>query len=225
MIAVVTMFVAFNAARMPAAWLILAPGSQAYLKDDGLGADGTTVCVTRRAYVSFENGQPSKLCRVLMHGRLVHVVRIAGSNDLNGTITPLVEIATKRARLGFTDASFLRPLVPIGTTLEARSFGDFPTLMWPDPRAAKDVNAPGYGQSIFGSPPMWTVLPSGTLVRVLRQLPYVRQADLNVIVLGGALNGKLGWTADLFVPHTDLPSDEFDFSVTPGNSGIDSSRE
>lgn len=229
MTALVSLFLALaTALQGPPAWLTLAPGSQAYLKDDGRGVNGTTVCLTAHAYFRFENGgPPTKLCRVLGHGRFVRVLRIAGSNDQDGTVTPLVEIGTEQGAVGITDATFLRPIVPIGTILEARDFGDYPAQMWPTPLASKDGDYPGYGQNadVFGFAPIWTPLPNGTLARVLAQIPYGREADLNVVLLSGLLRGKSGWTLDLFVPHTDLASDEFAFSTTAGASGTDSTRE
>lgn len=199
----------------PPAWLALAPGRQAYLKEDGMGSDGTTVCATPQAYFTFEDGGSTRRCRILTHGTLVRVVRVAGSNDRDGTITPLVEIGTEFGTLGITDASFLRPLVPAGTILVVRRFGDYPGQMWPNSWASKDITYGGYGQdeSRMGTTPVWIPLADGTRVQVLRQIPYERGADLKIVVLSGPKRGATGWSYDLFVPDTNLLNDQFVFDV------------
>ncbi len=191
------------------AWLRLTAGQSAYLKEDGPLSHRATVCDTAANYDDFAHGLSHAGCRTFARGLAVRVAALSGSLDLDGAVTPLVDIATRDGgRLGFVDATLLEPLVPNGTTLEVLTVGDYVPQIWKTQADSAD------NEVVDGNGPKRTAyLPAHTRVEVLEQVPYDRGADLRVRALDGRKRGTSGWIVEAFVPDTNLAADDFVFPV------------
>jgi hypothetical protein len=199
-------YAATPAARGPA-WLVLTVGQTAYIKEDGRISQRATVCEDASAYTAFARGVPAGECHPVDRGTMVRVMGLQGSLDLDGIVTPLVEIAAASGEpLGVVDATLLQPLVPTGTILEALTVGDYPSQLWSKRRDSADNEI---ADAIW--PKETSYLSPHTLVQVVEQAPYDRAADLRIRVLTGPRRGQTGWMVQLFVPHTRLAVDDFDF--------------
>jgi hypothetical protein len=194
--------------RLPG-WIVLATARSAYLKEDGRGTSFVTVCESVGAYVAFANGRSKEHCRARRRGTPVRIVGVAGSNDQYGTVTPVVEVRSEEGTWsGVVDATLLRPIVPPHTILETRWIGDYAPGMW---RTKDADNVYEIANAKFPNPTDW--LAPHTLVEVIRQSKYARDADLYVRGIEGRHRGQSGWMIQLFIPHTDYAADDFVFDV------------
>lgn len=190
-------------------WLLLGPGRSAFLKEDGRVSVNATLCATVAQYVAFANGRTRDGCTFRERGTLVTIVRIAGSNDQYGTVTPVVEVKSGDGDWsGMIDATLLRPIVPPHTILETEVLVDYPPQVWATREDSKDNEI---AEAAF--PHGTAYFPVHSQVEVIRQEPYARNADMYVRGTTGRGRGLQGWMVQLFVPHTGIAVDDFVFPI------------
>lgn len=172
-------------------------------------SQNATVCDTVEAYLAFANGRSKRACHSRERGTLVTITRIAGSNDEYGTITPVVEIHSGDGDWsGMIDGTLLRPIVPPHTILETQVLVDYPPQVWATREDSKDNEV---AEAAF--PHGTAYFPAHSLVELVRQGPYARNADMYVRGISGRGRGLQGWMVQLFIPHTRIAVDDFVFPV------------
>jgi hypothetical protein len=191
-------------AKLPA-WLAPGPGAQAYLEDDGRGTVDATLCDSPQSYAAFAGGGSREHCSPYPRGTPVRIAAAAGSLDLDGSRTPLYDVASPAGqRLGVIGVERLRPLVPPHTILMARASGGTPPSFWLNREISGDapLRPPD-------APSGAATLQANTLVEVLYQGAYDGDADLFVRVLTGPRRGDMGWMTGLSLPYAGVSAGQF----------------
>ena len=161
------------------------------------------MCDSPESYTNFAAGAGRGGCREVAQGNILTVGRPVGALDQDGTKTTIVAVNDAGgATLGVIDASRLRPRIPVGTLLETGGTDGQGPQLWLD-REQSLLSWDGYLSS-----PAQSILP-GLGVEVLDQHPYDGAADVYVKVLTGDHAGTIGWTSDLTLPRSVVPTDRF----------------
>jgi hypothetical protein len=102
-------------------WRKALPGTQAYLDDDGGGANTATVCDTADRYRDWLKFESAPGCQAFQHGLkvVIEVVLLDSVRDTAGTMwLPLVKInIPSRNFTGYCQLLGLHPEVPAGTVV------------------------------------------------------------------------------------------------------------
>lgn len=110
------------------AWKRPAPGTHAFLGDDGGGVNTVTVCETADLFRDWLNYEHPRGCQTFRHDLrvVIEVVTFDPVEDVHGTVgLPIVKVhIPSRGFIGYLQLLTLHPVVPVGTTIHFKRTGN-----------------------------------------------------------------------------------------------------
>jgi hypothetical protein len=186
------------------AWKKPAPGTQAFLGDDGGGVNTATVCDTADRFRDWLNYQHPPGCQTFQHDLpvVIEVVTVDPVEDVQGTVgLPIVKVhIPSRGFVGYLQLLGLHPLIPAGTTVHFKRTGNETIELH-----AKSAIDNGKGID----------LGDHVSARVISYDPSKDDDwEMHVTILDGKYAGQSGWMLSLGAEGDDgVPIDQFSRAV------------
>ena len=175
-------------------WKKAAPGTAAYLGDDGGGVDTLTVCDTADHYRDWLNYEHPAGCQTFQSGlrATIEVVVFDPAEDTIRTSSdvisyPLVKIQIPaRHFIGYLRLDTLHPIIPSGTIVHGKKIGEGSLQMYSDATIKDDDKGLDLGDEFSA--------------KVIKYDPTKEdQYDLHVTILDGVHAGQSGWMLGSFL--------------------------
>jgi hypothetical protein len=175
-------------------WKKAAPGTAAYLADDGGGVDTLTVCDTADQYRDWLKYEHPRGCQTFQSGlrATIEVVVYDPAKDTIRTSSeaisyPLVKIhIPARNFVGYLRLDGLHPIIPSGTIVHGKKVGNGSLKLYSDATIRDDDKGLDLGEEFSA--------------KVIKFDPTKGdQWDLQVTILDGLNAGKSGWMLSDFL--------------------------
>jgi hypothetical protein len=186
-----------------------APGTQAFLGDDGGGVNTATVCDTADHYRDWLQYEHPSGCQTFQHDLPVVIedVTLDPHRDevAEEYYRPIVKVhIPSRNFIGYLTLDGLHPIIPPGTVVQYKKLGDESLLLFLSPKSpTNNEGGIDLGQSVSA--------------KVLSYDPTNDDGfDLNLQIIDGPHAGKTGWMLASSADGQDgVPIDLFDKAVMP----------
>jgi hypothetical protein len=187
-------------------WKKAAPGTHAYLGDDGGGVNTATVCDTADHYRDWLQFEHPSGCQTFQHDLpvIVEVVTLDPVLDVVGDhYQPIAKVQIpSRHFTGYLDLLGLHPVIPSGTIVQYKRLGNDRLLLFPSPKIpAEDKGGVDLGDTFSA--------------KVLSYDPTSDDNfDLQVQIMDGSHAGQKGWMLAFGGDGQDgVPIEQFDKAV------------
>ncbi len=203
--------IASGAAKDVPAWKDAAPGTQAFLGDDGGGVNTVTVCDTVDRFRDWLNSEHPPGCQTFQHD-LPTTIEVVIFDPVQDTVKlsadpvglPLVKVRIpSRNFIGYLQLLALHPVIPSGTVVHFKKSGNETFELFPTPKisSGKDDKGLDLGDSFSA--------------KLLKYDPSKDDEwDFYVTILDGKYAGHSGWMLSFGADGDDgAPIDQFSQAV------------
>ena len=188
------------------AWKKPAPGTQAFLGDDGGGVNTATVCDTADGFRDWLKYEHPRGCQTFQHDLpvVIEVVTFDPVEDDQGTAgLPIVKVHIPSRRfVGYLQLLSLHPVIPSGTVVHFKKTGNETFELFP---TAKIGSVKDKGLD----------LGDQFSAKVVKYDPTTDDGwDFHVTILDGKYAGQSGWMLSIGAAGEDgIPIDQFSGAV------------
>jgi hypothetical protein len=198
--------IAIGAEKEPPAWKKPAPGTRAFLGDDGGGVNTATVCDTADRYRDWLRYEHPRGCQTFQHDLpvVIEVVTLDPAIDnVRGVYTPIAKVRIpSRNFAGYVSLLGLHPIIPSGVIVHYKKLGNDSLLLFP----TAEISSNDSGGIDLGEQ---------ASAKVISYDPTKDDKwDLHVQIIDGPHAGESGWMLAFGAVGDDgVPIEQFDRAV------------